>query len=208
VSQEEQKPWGESSRVMHMFQRPRSPIRKQPPQHVWTFKDAGRSAARSVARTAASGIRAMGAMAAQLSPARRLPGSRGNWGTPPPPPPPRAEPESARHGMAPRPPPPPPPQRPPVPPVPPPRRAPPPPRSLSQPMQEVRIASGSDDSSPSRAGISSSSAGSAASPGARLRVGTLNCNKLSIHPKDAPRVVAIARALAAAELDLCVRAQA
>ena len=80
-------------------------------------------------------------------------------------------------------------------------------RTLSQPMREVGVvASPSEPMSPSSLSPSPSlspSAGAASlTRGPRIRIGTLNCNKLGVQPKDAPRIVAIARAVAAADLDL------
>ena len=66
-------------------------------------------------------------------------------------------------------------------------------RSLSRPWEMVRDDVGSSTpacTSPPAAG------------GECLRVGTLNCALLSVTPKDASRVVAIARAIANADLDL------
>ena len=145
--------------IMNMMrERPRSPIRKHAPQPRWSWSSAGRSASRAVARSAASGIRAVGAIAAQLSPGRRLPGTRDNWAAPQRGPAVQPEresdgllfsmPEATRPG-------------PPRPAQPPPQR---PaqkllPRTLSQPMQEVRVESETDDHSPSRAASGSLATG-------------------------------------------------
>ena len=71
-------------------------------------------------------------------------------------------------------------------------------RMLSQPMREVRVL----DMGDSPTGSSTNQMSPGIDNALRLRIGTLNCNMLGVQPKDAPRIVAIARAVAVAELDL------
>ena len=72
-------------------------------------------------------------------------------------------------------------------------------RRLSLPWAPVQLLPSDDEAADAAVAASSDATEAARST---LRIGTLNCSNLSVTARDARRVVAIARAIAAAELDL------